>query len=152
MEINNYPNYLIYEDGRVFSKKNNMFMKISKINDNCRYNRVGLHKNNKQTPLSIHRLVAEHYIPNPENKPVIDHIDRNRLNNHKSNLRWVTIQENCLNRGTRKNQKHKWIYKRDKNFVFERKQNYKIYKRFKTLKESLCYKYIFLLKIKSNII
>lgn len=45
----------------------------------------------------VHRLVAETFIPNPENKPAIDHIDRNRDNNDVSNLRWVTIKENAYN-------------------------------------------------------
>jgi hypothetical protein len=45
----------------------------------------------------IHRLLAIQYIPNPENKPVVDHIDRNRFNNSIENLRWVTIRENGNN-------------------------------------------------------
>ena len=45
----------------------------------------------------VHRLIAETFIPNPENKPCIDHIDRNRDNNDVSNLRWVTIKENAYN-------------------------------------------------------
>lgn len=47
---------------------------------------------------SVHRLVAETFIPNPENKPEVDHIDRNPNNNSVSNLRWVTVQENNNNR------------------------------------------------------
>ena len=43
---------------------------------------------------SIHQLVAEAFIPNPENKPEINHIDRNRANNDVSNLEWVTHSEN----------------------------------------------------------
>ena len=42
----------------------------------------------------IHRLVAEHFIPNPHNKPCVDHIDFNKSNNNVTNLRWVTYEEN----------------------------------------------------------
>lgn len=45
----------------------------------------------------VHRLVAETFIPNPHNKPQVDHIDRNRANNNICNLRWVTSHENMLN-------------------------------------------------------
>ena len=45
----------------------------------------------------VHRLVAEAFIPNPDKKPMVDHIDGNRRNNHVSNLRWATNQENQFN-------------------------------------------------------
>ena len=42
----------------------------------------------------IHRLVAEAYIPNPDNLPQVDHIDNNPYNNHVNNLQWITAQDN----------------------------------------------------------
>lgn len=55
---------------------------------------VELWKNGKRKVFMIHRLVAEAFIPNPENKPQVNHIDGNRLNNHVSNLEWNTNSEN----------------------------------------------------------
>ena len=45
----------------------------------------------------IHRAVAELFVPNPENKPCVDHINTDRLDNRAENLRWVTYKENCNN-------------------------------------------------------
>lgn len=53
-------------------------------------------KGHKQKYL-VHRLVADAFIPNPEGKPFVDHIDTNSLNNVATNLRWVTQKENCNN-------------------------------------------------------
>lgn len=61
---------------------------------NIKYYRVTLCKNGKTTRFSVHRLVAEHFIPNPENKPFVNHIDNNGLNNHIENLEWCTHSEN----------------------------------------------------------
>lgn len=44
----------------------------------------------------INRLVAQAFIPNPENKPIVHHKDHNKLNNHYSNLEWATPQENAV--------------------------------------------------------
>lgn len=48
----------------------------------------------KSKTLLVHRLVALHFIPNPDNKPAVNHLDSNVFNNHASNLEWCTIAEN----------------------------------------------------------
>ena len=92
MEIENYPNYLIYEDGRVWSKwSKGRFLKPSKIG---KYLGYSLCINGEKKIFKLHRLIAIHYIPNPLNKENVDHIDGNKNNNNINNLRWVTISEN----------------------------------------------------------
>lgn len=54
---------------------------------------VGLYKNNKAKFYSVHRLVAETFIPNPKNKPTVNHKDGNKQNNRVSNLEWATCKE-----------------------------------------------------------
>lgn len=58
------------------------------------YKSVGLSVGNKRKHLAVHRLVAQAFIPNPDNKPCVNHIDGTRDNNHASNLEWCTHQEN----------------------------------------------------------
>lgn len=58
------------------------------------YLQVGLRKNGKRKWFSIHRLVAIHFIDNPEKKPQVNHIDCNKQNNNVNNLEWVTAKTN----------------------------------------------------------
>lgn len=71
-------------------------LKHSKIS-NGYYYAVNLSKDNKIKQFMVHRLVAEAFILNPDNKPCIDHIDGNSHNNNVSNLRWCTHKENSNN-------------------------------------------------------
>ena len=61
------------------------------------YLRFNLYKDGKTKTFSVHRLVAVAFIPNPENKPQIDHINADKTNNTVNNLRWVTCKENINN-------------------------------------------------------
>ena len=92
MEIENYPNYLIYRDGRVYTKKHDKFLKPGTFYTGYYY--VNLCRDGKPKPHTIHRLIAMHYIPNPQNKEQVDHKNRNRQDNRIENLRWTTISEN----------------------------------------------------------
>ena len=58
---------------------------------------VDLQYNQKKKKYTIHRLLMEHFVPNPENKPCVDHINGIRTDNRLCNLRWVTQKENCNN-------------------------------------------------------
>lgn len=60
------------------------------------YAKVGLTKSGKLKHNALHRLIAIAFIPNPNNKPCINHIDCNPSNNSIENLEWVTYQENIL--------------------------------------------------------
>lgn len=87
------PNYLITERGEVINSKTG---KILKPNDNGHgylYIRLGRGGKNYY----IHRLVAEAFIPNPDNLPEVDHIDTDKSNNRVENLRWVTREGNVHN-------------------------------------------------------
>lgn len=73
---------------------------------------VTLYKKQKAKTFLIHRLVAEAFLPNPNNYPVIDHIDTNPLNNVVNNLKWCTQSDNCKNPLTLK--KNKLNHKKQK--------------------------------------
>jgi hypothetical protein len=86
--------YKISSFGNVFSVKSN---KILKLLVNNGYKNIYLHINKQRKFFSVSRLVAKHFIPNIENKEQVDHIDRNKFNNHISNLRWAMRTENNRN-------------------------------------------------------
>jgi hypothetical protein len=94
-----HKGYFITEDGKVFSSHTNKF--LSQEIDRSGYKIVTLRKYNKH--FKVHRLVAETYIPNQENKPQVNHIDRNRSNNNLSNLEWVTSKENAMHKVVNQN-------------------------------------------------
>ena len=84
--------YRITKDGRLYDKIKKEFCKLRVLNGYY----VKHVRNNCYT---VHRLVAKTFIKNPENKPYVDHIDSNKLNNNVTNLRWATQKENCSYHG-----------------------------------------------------
>lgn len=101
VDIKNFENYQITDDGRVWSKNSNRFLSLNKGKNG--YYLANLWKNNKLYTKSVHRLVVEAFIPNPDNKPCVDHINGDRTDNRAENLRWVTPRENSNNPITLKN-------------------------------------------------
>ena len=92
-QIAEFPNYEIADDGTI---RNRTTMAIkSQYLGSTRYYFVTLHRDNANgKPRRVHRLIAAAFIPNPHNKPEINHKDGNRTNNHISNLEWCTHPEN----------------------------------------------------------
>ncbi len=77
---------------------------------------------------AVHRAVAELFVPNPENKPCIDHIDTNVKNNRADNLRWVTYKENNNNPLTRKHMSESTNHNGIKNPMYGKKHSDKTIK------------------------
>lgn len=96
IDIKGFENYQITDDGRVWSKRNKMYLSTNRKDGNG-YPQVVFYRDGKQFPIDIHRLVAKAFIDNPDNKPCIDHIDANKENNKVENLRWCTYKENMAN-------------------------------------------------------
>lgn len=98
-EIEGFPEYLVSNLGRVWSKHSNKWLTPIK---NTRGNHVRLYVNlGRKNRFYIHQLVANAFLPNPLKLPEIDHIDGDATNNKLENLRWVSHQENMKNETTR---------------------------------------------------
>jgi hypothetical protein len=91
-QIKDYPNYLISLDGNVFSLTSMKWLKTNKKSNS--YQQVELFNDNGSKHLLVHRLVAEAYMLNNEQKKTVNHIDGNKSNNSLLNLEWSTYSEN----------------------------------------------------------
>lgn len=87
-----YEDYCVLSNGQVWSLKHSKFLKPN--TNHGGYQSVELFKNGKGKRLLIHRLVAQAFIPNPQNYPQVNHIDECKANNDVSNLEWCTAKYN----------------------------------------------------------
>ena len=172
--IDENTNYEISNLGRIRNKRNNYILTLNKRKDGyCSV--LVLTGFKKYTRVLIHRLVAKAFIPNPLNKPVINHIDYNPSNNCVDNLEWATYSENNLWSSERisksaknkiitdemrksyskcriaksKNKYPTYIYKDISGFRFKLREKGKILvdKHFKTLEQAIEFKNIYKAKL-----
>ena len=130
-EIEGFSGYFISDEGRVRSSEvissGQNYSKITvrikpsyilkPMKTNCGYYRVCLYKDGKQYYKTIHRLVAEAFIPNPNNLPCVNHKDEDKFNNNVENLEWCTsLYNNTYNdiHLRRKRYTHRYQYELDK--------------------------------------
>lgn len=143
--------YQVSTLGNVRNRKSGLVLKprpVHKGKDYICYDvGIALIAGGKQTHHKIHRLVGQAFIPNPENKPEIDHIDRNPANNKVENLRWATSSEQKYNSKTRTDNK---LGEKCIHMVNGRVSPYKVCgtrmptRFFKTLEEAVAYRNTFI--------
>jgi len=153
MEVKDFKNYLIYEDGKIYSKNINKYLKPILIDRG--YYSVNLCKDGKGYYKLIHRLVAEHFLSNEKGLKEVDHIDRNPGNYNVNNLRWVSKEENHQNKGTPKNNTSGF-----KCICFSNSKNYWNYSKMinrkkinfcsTSLIETFCFKFLYIILSKIN--
>ena len=141
--IDGYDNYQITNFGRVFDVRREMFLEPYRANINGKvYMQLSLLDNDGKRCLKrIHRLVSEAFIENPENKTSVDHIDGDGTNNNVHNLRFVTHQQNMMNRKPHEN-KFKGIEKDRQKFrarIFYDGKYYELGRHATAEEAALCY-------------
>ena len=113
--ISDYPNYEISDLGRV--RRIGAENCLAPCVDCAGYLQVKLCKDGFAKTIRIHRLVALAFIANPENKPSVDHKNRNRNDNRAVNLQWATISENTANQATRAKSGFRGVRKQGNGFM-----------------------------------
>ena len=104
--ISEYGNYQVSNIGRVKNVETHRILKPNILPND--YYRICLYKEKARSMFYIHRLVAQEFIENPDNKDFVDHINRKRNDNTILNLRWVTGSENQMNKSIQQNGRSKY--------------------------------------------
>ena len=108
--INDFPNYSVSNFGNVMNNKTNKPLKLCNKSGYYDVSLTNITLNHKiKKTMKVHRLVACAFIENPENKPEVNHKDKNKLNNNIMNLEWNTRLENCQHKSIG------LVYKSNKN-------------------------------------
>ena len=92
--IKDFPGYYVTSCGKVWSYKSKKFLKHMITKDG--YHSVGLYKDGKRKIMRVHQLVAQAYIPNPNNYDTVDHINEDKNKNHVNNLQWLPRKDNII--------------------------------------------------------
>ena len=98
-QIDNFPNYYVTTDGKIYSKPYQRF--ISQKKDGAGYMLLALRNKGIRLDSLVHRLVAEAFLDNPKNKSEVNHKNKNKSDNRVENLEWVTHTENMIHANKR---------------------------------------------------
>jgi hypothetical protein len=155
----NFNHYFIDENGIIYNSKLRIIKPVP--NKNTGYNQVVLQNKEagvKPNCFYVHRLVAETYLPNPNNLPVVNHIDFNKLNNNVSNLEWCTTKHNVYHYLSSKEFERAKFEKVNSNRKLVEKgvNHYRIYKNINHIcklwdcSSGICYEILRLNTVKTN--
>ena len=94
VEEKDLGDYVVYSDGKVYSKKSSIFLKPRLGNRGYLF--ISIPYGGKLKNFNIHRMLAQAFIPNPDGKPMVNHINGIKDDNRLENLEWVTNKENMI--------------------------------------------------------
>jgi hypothetical protein len=148
-EWRKFHRYMVSNHGKIASIRfPGKFLKPDVDKDGYEHVRLQNAEEPVKTKMSVSRIIALTFIPNPDNKPTVDHINKDKRDNRVENLRWASHLEQCNNRTSRmSNTGNKYIMMRNDRF---RVSMPGLDRSFKTLEEAIRARDINLQKIKSN--